>query len=101
MTDLIKIAPDVKNKKRIAKKGDTDVKPKKTELNESLRFATIEAESNVIIEKPKRIKKQKMTLLDKKTNKIEKNLNAIQKKADAFKQRLFEEISRRSNTVSE
>ena len=66
---------------------------KKTKIKKDLRPAPIETETNFVIEKPKRVKKPKITHIEKKRIKIQENLDAIQAKADAYRLVLLTKVS--------
>lgn len=66
---------------------------KKTKIKKDLRPAPIETKSNLVIEKPKRVKKPKITHIEKKRIKIQENLDAIQAKADAYRLVLLTKVS--------
>ena len=66
---------------------------KKTKIKKDLRPAPIETETNFVIEKPKRVKKPKITHIEKKRIKIQENLDAIQAKADAYRLILLTKVS--------
>ena len=69
------------------------VATKKTKIKKELKPVPIETESNLVIEKPKRIKKPKITHIEKKRIKIQDNLDAIQAKADAYRLVLSGKVS--------
>lgn len=104
MEDLIKI---MKIEKRGTPRNTSmpsrqpKVATKKTKIKKEIKPVPIETESNFVIEKPKRIKKPKITHIEKKRIKIQENLDAIQAKADAYRLALLTKVGGGDYTFAE